>query len=148
MTIQQPTARLVLKLFRGFEQSLLEQLASQGITDVTPSHLNILRHLNNQGMMISQLAQDAALSKQLVGRIVKELAAKGYLKITEEQNDRRIKFVSYTKKGTTLIRLAVEIVDAVEQQYKTTLGKAGYEQFRNALTQLSAIHSRQEKHDA
>ena len=148
MTMHQPTARLVLKLFRGFEQSLLEQLALQGITDVTPSHLNILRHLSNEGMMISQLAQDAALSKQLVGRIVKELAAKGYLKITEEQNDRRIKFVSYTKKGTTLITLAVETVDAVEQQYKTALGKAGYEQFRNALTQLSAIHSHQEKHDA
>ena len=148
MTTRQPTARLVLKLFRGFEQSLLEQLATQAITDVTPSHLNILRHLNNEGMMISQLAQDAALSKQLVGRIVKELATKGYLKITDDQNDRRIKFVSYTKKGMILITLAVEIVDAIEQQYKTALGKAGYDEFRNTLTQLSAIHSQQEKHDA
>jgi len=148
MTTHQPTARLVLKLFRGFEQSLLEQLASQGITDVTPSHLNILRHLNNEGMMISQLAQDATLSKQLVGRIVKELAAKGYLKITDDQNDRRIKFVSYTKKGTALIALAVEIVNAIEQQYETVLGKDGYDQFRNTLTQLSAIHSQQEKYNA
>ena len=148
MTKYQPTARLILKLFRDFERSLLEQLASQGITDVTPSHLNILRHLNNEGMMISQLAQDAALSKQLVGRIVKELAAKGYLKITEEQNDRRIKFVSYTKKGTILITHAIEMVDAIEQQYKTALGKTGYDQLRNALNQLSAIHSQQEKHDA
>jgi DNA-binding MarR family transcriptional regulator len=148
MTTHQPTARLVLKLFRGFEQSLLEQLATHNITDVMPSHLNILRHLNNEGMMISQLAQDAALSKQLVGRIVKELAAKGYLKITDDQNDRRIKFVSYTKKGTSLIALAVEIVNDIELQYETALGKDGYDQFRNTLTQLSAIHSQQEKHDA
>ena len=141
MKRQQPTARLVLKLFRGFEQTLLKQLATHDITDVTPSHLNILRHLNNEGLMISQLAHDSALSKQLVGRIVKELASKGYLKITADDNDRRIKFVSYTKKGISLITLAAEIVSTIEQQYEATLGIAEYNQFRETLAQLSAIHS-------
>jgi len=138
-----PTARLVLKLFRDFEQALLEQLAAHNITDVTPSHLNVLRHLNNEGMMISQLAHDAALSKQLVGRIVKELAAKNYLVISEDQKDRRIKFVNYTDKGTKLISHAVEIVNTIELQYERTLGKTAYNQFRSTIIQLSAIHSKE-----
>ncbi|MBL1259545.1 MAG: winged helix DNA-binding protein [Thiotrichaceae bacterium] len=148
MTTLKPTARLVLKLFRGFEQTLLEQLATHRITDVTPSHLNILRHLNNEGMMISQLAQDAALSKQLVGRMVKELTTKGYLNITEEQHDRRVKFVHYTEKGSELISRAVEIVADIELQYETALGKVEYERFRNTLAQLSAIHTQEDKHHA
>ncbi|MCF6325072.1 MAG: winged helix DNA-binding protein [Gammaproteobacteria bacterium] len=148
MTTDQPTARLLLKLFRDFEQTLLEQLAAHNITDVAPSHLNILRHLNNEGMMISQLAHDAALSKQLVGRVVQELAAKHYLMITEDQKDRRIKYVNYTDKGTRLISHAVEIVNAIELQYERALGKTAYNQFRSTITQLSAIHSKQEKDNA
>jgi len=137
----QPTARLLLALFRAFERELLHQLASSGITDVTPSHLNIIRHLDNNGMMISRLAQDAALSKQLVGRIVKELEAKGYLKVTPDPVDRRIKYVRYTSKGSSLIANAVEIVSTIEQRYESELGSTEYHQFRNQLNELIALHS-------
>ncbi len=141
MSHSQPTARLVLALFRAFEQELLQRFSDSGISDVTPSHLNILRHLDNRGMMISQLAQDAALSKQLVGRIVKELVAKGYLAVTSDPQDKRIKFVRYTTKGKSLIANAVEIVSTIEQRYETQLGSSEYQQFRKQLCELTTLHS-------
>jgi len=142
-----PTARLLLSLFRTFEQALLQQLENRGVTNVTPSHLNILRHLNNEGMKISQLAHDAALSKQLVGRIVKELEQKGYLQVLSDANDRRIKFVEYTPKGAALITAATEIVTAIEQRYETALGRDEYRHFRKQLALLTTLHSTQSDHD-
>lgn len=147
MNKDQPTARLLLTLFRAFEQELLHDLANQGVTDVTQSHLNILRHLNNNGMQISHLARDAALSKQLVGRIVKELAQKGYLELTTDPDDARAKFICYTPKGSALIKHAVEIVTSIEQRYQTALGSEHYHQFRQQLEQLLMVHVNQEKSD-
>lgn len=135
-----PTARLVLTLFRAFERELLLHLNSYGINDVTPSHFNILRHLDNDGMNISQLARDAALSKQLVGRIVQELAAKGYLQITADTQDRRVKFVRYTSRGSRLISHGIEIVADIEQRYEAQLGSDQYQQFRQQLNILASLH--------
>lgn len=147
MTKLQPTARLVLSLFRAFEQNLLQQLKTRGIRDITLSHLNILRHLNDEGMKISQLAQDALLSKQLVGRIVKELEQKRYLQISPDPNDQRIKFVRYTAKGKSLISTAIEIISAFEQHYKNLLGNDEYSCFRKQLGLLTALHLQQEVKD-
>ena len=143
MTHFLPTARLVISLFRAFEQELIRQLSTRGITDVTPSHLNILRHLNNGGMQISQLAKDAVLSKQLVGRIVKELEQKGYLQLSPDPADGRVKFVRYTTKGTSLIATAVEIVTDTEQRYEKLLGSVEYKLFRKQLSRLTTLHTAQ-----
>lgn len=145
MSKQQPTARLLLKLFRAFEQELLHHLADAGITDVTQSHLNILRHLDNDGMQITRLAHDAALSKQLVGRIVRELAHKGYLEVTADPDDGRGKFVRYTPKGSALINRAVVTVSAIEQRYQNALGSKQYHLFREQLEQLFRLHTNQER---
>ncbi|HED40299.1 MAG TPA: MarR family transcriptional regulator [Chromatiales bacterium] len=139
----QPTPRLVLLLFRAFEVSLLQQLHHNGVSDVTPSHLNVLRHLDNRGMKISLLAQDAALSKQLVGRIVKELVEKGYLKISPDASDGRAKFVCYTEKGRSLIKAATRIVAEIERNYEKELGSSEYKRFRKQLTQLTTTHQKE-----
>ncbi len=139
----QPTPRLVLLLFRAFEVSLLQQLHHNGINDVTPSHLNVLRHLDNRGMKISLLAQDAALSKQLVGRIVKELVEKGYLKISPDTSDGRAKFVCYTEKGRSLIKAATRVVTEIEHGYEKQLGSSEYQRFRKQLSQLTTAHQKE-----
>lgn len=144
MTQYQPTARLVHSLFRTFEQALLQQLSMRGITDVTPSHLNVLRHLNNAGMKLGELAQDAGLSKQLIGRIVKELEQKAYLQISADPSDGRVKFVDYTAKGTSLIATAVEIVSEFERRYENLLGSDEYNLFRKQLSELTDLHIKQE----
>ncbi|MDH5300842.1 MAG: MarR family transcriptional regulator [Gammaproteobacteria bacterium] len=132
----EPTGRLLLNLFRKFESAALTTLATQGFADVTLSHLNVLRHLNPEGMRQVALAKDAGLSKQAVGAIVKELEVKGYLQVVPDDTDGRAHKVIYTAKGKRWLDAAIRVIAAIENDYRLTLGETRYQQLRDDLILL------------
>lgn len=128
-----PTARLLLKLFREFERSLLLAMSEQGFDDISSMHLNVVRHLDPQGMTMTNLAKDAAISKQAVGKIATDLIAKGYVYIDDSTSDRREKRVCYTPRGQKLVAHLVEQTKQMEKAYRIKLGAQRYEQLRESL---------------
>ncbi len=135
-----PTPHLLLTVFRSFESSMLRTLTENGFSDISSTDLNILRHLNNDGLSITQLAKDAVISKQAVSRIINKLQQKGYLFLITDPMDQRGKKVCYTGKGRRLIVLAVEFIKQTETQYKNELGTKEYTELRQSLLDLNNIH--------
>ncbi len=131
-----PTARLLLHAFRHFEDGLLDELHEHGFDDVTHSHLNLLRHLDRTGLRLTQLAQDAQISKQAAGKIARELAGKGYLAILDDETDGRAKRVIYTRRGMKLMETAVMLVSQAETRYREFLGQRNYNLLRRMLEKL------------
>lgn len=132
----QPIARLMLLSFRKFERDLLRKLEKQGVIDVTLADFNVLRHLDPQGLQLTTLSEHAGLSKQGVGKMVKDLEKKGYLKVKQDKHDRRAKLVTYTPKGKNLMQKTIVIVGDIEKQYKVLLGSRNYENLRDSLLAL------------
>ena len=130
------TARLWLKLFRSFEQKLLAAMAEKGFDDISLMHFNIIRHLDPTGLSISELANDAGITKQAVGKIAGELVEKGYLIIEQSTQDRRVKYVRYTNKGKTLLGQLIKQNKKIEKQYQQILGAKNYQQMRESLQGL------------
>jgi DNA-binding MarR family transcriptional regulator len=130
------TARLFLKLFRAFENNLLQAMREKGFTDISAMHFNVIRHLNPQGMSVTQLAKDAEITKQAVGKIATELANKGYLRIESSSQDGRMKHIAYTVKGRNLLDQLIVQANIIEKQYRARLGAADYLQLRESLTKL------------
>lgn len=133
---KQPTARLMILAFREFERGLLFELKKQGISDVTLADFNVLRHLDPEGLQLTILAEHAGLSKQGVGKMVKDLEGKGYLKVKTDKHDARAKVVTYTRKGESLIHKAIVIVCEVEKRYEILLGSRNYQNLRESLLTL------------
>lgn len=131
-----PTGRLLLDAFRAFESRLIDELARGGITDIKASHLNVLRHLDPQGMRLTELARDAVLSKQAASAIVGELVERGYLTFLPDPNDGRAKRVKHTRKGARMNDVATAIVIKLEQEYASLFGESFYQQLRAMLTKL------------
>lgn len=144
-TTNTPTARLLLDAFRAFESDLANKLLAKGFDDITPGNFNILRHLNPEGMRLTELARDAQISKQAIGKMIKELEEKGYVQLIPDQTDGRAKFVHLTSKGKKMINLATTLVAKMEESYQTLLGKKAYMQLRQSVGQLSAWHQQKEK---
>lgn len=132
----QPTARLMILAFRKFERDLLRTLEKQGITDVTLADFNVLRHLDPQGLQLTTLAEHAGLSKQGVGKMVKDLEEKGYLKVKTDKHDGRAKVVTYTLKGKKFMQKTIVIVGDIEKHYEILLGSHNYENLRESLLAL------------
>lgn len=132
----QPTARLMLYVFRRFEDILTEKLAMEGFTDIKPSHFNILRHLNPEGMRQVDLAKDAGVTKQAVGKMISELQQCGYVSLVEDDEDKRAKKVVYTGKGKKLIDASISIVKEMEVEFGDRLGIDNYANLRTGLVVL------------
>ena len=131
-----PTGRLLLRAFRAFEESIIEALKEKNISDIQLSHLNVIRHLDPQGMHLVDLARDATLTKQAASKIVKDLKAKGYLDDIEDENDKRAKRIVYTAKGRKLIEDATTIVSELEEHYQQQLGERNYKTLRKTLLNM------------
>jgi len=132
----QPTGRLLINTFRVFEKKLLAELQQQGFPDITLSHLNVIRHLNPEGMKLIELAKDATLSKQAISKIGSNLEQKGYIKIGSDSSDGRAKTVKFTRKGEQLIDAAIDVTQNIEQHYETLLGNQSYTLLRESLNTL------------
>lgn len=140
MNESQPTARGLIQLFRAFEDDVLARLAQHGYTDVTPGHLNVLRHLDPGGLRVGQLARDAGLTKQAVSKTVEGLVARGYLKMETDPEDARARWVRYTARGRQLVAASVEEIAGVEARWQRELGAAGHAALRDGLRRLLRLY--------
>ena len=130
------TGRLLIRLFRKFEEEIVASLSRRGFSDVTLANLSVLRHLDLDGLRITTLAEDAGVTKQAVGQMIVELESKGYVKKRRDPNDRRAKLVTYTERGMELIKTAQAIVSEIEVSYRQELGSKSYEALRHGLKTL------------
>ncbi len=135
-----PTARLLLDAFRAFENELAQHLDSKGFTDVTTGNFNVLRHLNPEGMHLSVLAKDAQISKQAIGKMVRDLEHKGYVELIPDKTDARAKYVRLTIKGQKLIEFAIIMVSEIEVHYQSLLGKKNYNTLRQSVSRIYQWH--------
>ncbi|HFE37411.1 MAG TPA: hypothetical protein ENK06_03190 [Gammaproteobacteria bacterium] len=133
-----PIGRLLINAFRAFERELLNRLQSQGFDDVTLSHLNVIRHLNPEGMRLIELAHDATLSKQAITKITQNLKQKAYIIISNDPEDGRAKMIYFSPRGTALVKTAISITQAIESEYLETLGKPQFKSLRKSLQTLSS----------
>lgn len=132
----QPTARLMLWVFRNFEEKLALRLREKGFSRVKPSHFNILRHLDVDGMRQIDLAVDAGITKQAVGKMVSELVQAGFVELVNDVADGRAKRVIYTTTGKQLIDESVDIVKSLEKEMSEVLGIEDYATLRTSLAEL------------
>lgn len=142
----QPTARLMLWVFRSFEERLADTLREKGFKDVKPSHFNVLRHLDDEGMRQIDLAADAGITKQAVGKMIGDLITAGFVELINDETDGRAKRVIYTPLGKKLIDESVDIVKGLEKEFSEVLGIEDYATLRTSLVQLLS-HYRQDEND-
>lgn len=129
----EPTARLMVVALRRFELELLARLHADGFDDVTVAQTNLLRHLDNEGMAMSDWARDAGVSKQAVSQAVRGLVARDLVAVVPDPDDGRARRVVYTDRGRDLIAHAVRHVVALEQAWAAQLGPEAYATVRAAL---------------
>lgn len=116
-----------------------------GYTDLNMSHLNVIRHLDPDGLNLVDLAKDAAISKQAISKIAADLDKKGYVTMARDPHDGRAKRVLFTRKGQAAVTSAINIVKDIEKQYLALVGPSAYHDMRETLATM--IHLTQAEAD-
>jgi DNA-binding MarR family transcriptional regulator len=124
---------LAARLLFAVQDELYDRLEEAGHGQLTRLHGAVIAHLDEDGTRATELARRSGRHKQVVGRIVDELEALGYVERRPEPADRRAKLVVPTERGRAVMRLSDEVIADIERRQAKALGKEAYGEFKRGL---------------
>lgn len=137
--VEQPgTAVLMFMAHRDVESKVMTTLAREGFDDITVAQSRLMQRLNPAGMRLTELAQQARVTKQTAGALVDQLERSGYVRRLPDPSDARARLVTLSDKGAAVCRRANAEVAHVEAEWRKQLGDKVFDTMRAALLRVTS----------
>ena len=114
-------------------------MRAAGFDDLTLAQSRIGQRLNREGIRVTDLAEQAGVTKQTAGALVDELAANGYVTRRPDPADARARLVVLTDRGEKLCATAAAEIAKDRGRMASHLGANAYDELRAALVSLREI---------
>src|SRR5688500_2873232 len=121
------------------EARLFAALAVAGFDDITPAQARIAARIGPRGTRLTDLAEQALVTKQTAGHLVDQLERAGYVRRVPDPTDARARLVQMAERGEAVVALARRVEAEVEAEWTAYLGAKAAGQLRAALERLREI---------
>ncbi|WP_156726179.1 MarR family winged helix-turn-helix transcriptional regulator [Streptomyces apocyni] len=125
--------------YRAMEDRIFAALAEAGFDDFTVAQARVMQRIGPDGTRLTDLAEQAQITKQTAGFLVDRLERAGYVERVPDPRDRRARLVKIAARGAAAIPVAESVVAEVEAEWAAHLGKRRMAQLRETLTRLREI---------
>ncbi|WP_020389535.1 MarR family winged helix-turn-helix transcriptional regulator [Kribbella catacumbae] len=125
--------------YRALETRVFERLAEAGFDDITPAQSRVFQRISATGTRLTELAEQAQVTKQTAGFLVDQLERAGYVRRVPDPTDARARLVQIAERGARTIPLAAAVVAEIEAEWTAHLGDTQAAQLRRALLSLREI---------
>jgi DNA-binding MarR family transcriptional regulator len=143
-------ARLLLRAVRAVQSTYIERLQQRGHPGLRTGHIPVFAGLNpdtvasaegtlHDGTRITDLANRAGMTRQMMGRLVRELEALGYLTTATHPDDQRAVVVTMTERGNAIRSEAAAVISELEADYAVLLNDPDLATIKGALQRI--IHT-------
>jgi len=137
---QEPNLGILLFVaYRALEQRAHQAVAAAGITDITLAQARIAARIGPHGTRVSDLAEQARVTKQSAGFLVEQLEAAGYVERVPDPADRRARLVRLTARADRVVAVANTEVERVLDEWADHVGADRLQQMYETLLDLRAI---------
>jgi DNA-binding MarR family transcriptional regulator len=133
------TGLLLFIPYRAMEARVFKALAAAGYDDFTPAQARVFQRIAPGGSRLTDLAEQASITKQSAGFLVDQLERAGYVERVADPSDARARLVRITERGLQTLPLAASVVSEVEAEWAEHLGKRRMGQLREILAKLREI---------
>ena len=124
---------------RALEARLLAELATAGFDDITPAQGRIAARIGPAGTRLTDLAEQALVTKQTAGYLVDQLEKAGYVQRVPDPTDARARLVQMAERGQAVVAIARRVEAEVEAEWAAHLGGEATAQLRAGLEKLREI---------
>jgi DNA-binding MarR family transcriptional regulator len=131
--------RLLLRAWRAVAQDGVTLVHERGHPDLRVGHLPLFGNIDADGTRITVLAERAGVTRQMMGRLVRELEELGYVSAVPDPADRRAVIVSLTERGWTFRRDADDASDQMVGRYVGAMGAARVRALEETLRRLIEV---------
>ena len=125
--------------YRALEMRVFDALAAAGFDDFTPAQARIFQRIGPDGTRLTELAEQAGVTKQTAGFLVDQLERGGYVRRAPDPTDARARLVQIADRGRATIPVANRVIAEIEAEWTAHLGVTRTTQLRQALTALREI---------
>ena len=132
-------ARLLLRAVRAVQSTYIERLQQRGHPGLRTGHIPVFAGLNtegDEGTRITDLANRAGMTRQMMGRLVRELEALGYLATATHPDDQRAVVVTMTERGQSIRTEAAAVIAELEADYAVLLKDPDLVALKGALQSI------------
>jgi DNA-binding MarR family transcriptional regulator len=124
---------------RALEARVFAALAAAGFDDITPAQGRLAARIGPGGTRLTDLAEQALVTKQTAGALVDQLERAGYVRRVPDPTDGRARLVQMAGRGEQVVALARRVETEVEAEWTAHLGEEATAALRAALTRLREI---------
>ncbi len=139
MTESSSTATLLFVVHRAAENKVMAGLRANGFDDLTVAQCRIAQRLSPTGIRVTDLADEAGVTKQTAGALIDELERSGYVKRRPDPADARARLVVLSAKGRRLCAAAAAEVTRLEDEWRNQCGARAYRELRETLMSLREV---------
>jgi DNA-binding MarR family transcriptional regulator len=125
--------------YRATETRVFEALTAAGFDDITTAQGRVFARIGPGGSRLTQLAEQAQVTKQTAGFLVDQLERAGYVRRVPDPADARARLVQIAPRGQAAVAVARAAEAQVEAEWTRHLGSQAAGQLRRALTRLREI---------
>ncbi|KRB46317.1 MarR family winged helix-turn-helix transcriptional regulator [Terrabacter sp. Root181] len=139
MTSEPFVGLLMFIASRDVETRVVAAMRRAGIDDITLAQARVAARIGPHGTRLTDLAEQAQVTKQTATAIVDRLEHAGYVERVPDPTDGRARLVRLTGKAEALLPIARAEERRIEQEWERHLGPRRMRELRDALTLLREI---------
>ncbi|GAB3559879.1 MarR family winged helix-turn-helix transcriptional regulator [Spelaeicoccus albus] len=125
--------------WRYSEDRMFRALQNAGFDDWTLAQCRVFQRVAPDGSRLTDLADQAQMSKQSAGVMVDQLERLGYVRRVPDPADGRARLIVIEGRGLRASETAQSTLDEILSEWKTYLGTRNFTLLRQILDQLREI---------
>jgi DNA-binding MarR family transcriptional regulator len=124
--------------YRSMERRVFDALAAAG-HPISPAQARLFQRIAAGGSRVTELAEQARVTKQTAGFLIGQLERAGYVERVPDPADARARIVRIAPRGAAVVPIAAGAVAEVEAEWTLHLGPRRMGQLRQALARLREV---------
>jgi DNA-binding MarR family transcriptional regulator len=128
--------QLLVRLLYHYRHAATEEAKRLGFGEIRSPHLQVLAHISNKGIRLTELADRAQLSLAAASEFVSELEELGYVARRADPADRRAKLIVPTARGRKAFRDGAKGAAEIERRWASLVDDARFEQTLEVMQEL------------
>lgn len=125
--------------YRYTEDRMFRALQDAGFNDWTLAQCRVFQRVSPDGSRLTDLADQAQMSKQSAGVMVDQLERLGYVRRAPDPTDGRARLIVIEQRGRRAVEVAMATLDEILAEWETYLGTRNFTLLQQILDQLREI---------
>jgi DNA-binding MarR family transcriptional regulator len=143
------SGRLIFKLMNRLKRNLdkwaVSHLAEMNSINFNLTYMPYFMNIGDEGISNIDLVNKIKVTKQGVGKIVKELEKLGLVTTEKSETDARSNMIYLTVEGRKFYLAVREMTNDLTEKYIDLIGKEEYNQFLNTFVKISEWHEEEDR---